>query len=74
MIDLRINVVAFYTDDIPVSGGAESFNGLTGMILQVADMISCAQNKNNEKNHKIIYSVLNVCFSQLLWTKPNKLT
>jgi len=28
---------------IPVSGGAESFNGLPGMILQVADMISCAQ-------------------------------
>jgi GLPGLI family protein len=25
---------------IPVSGGPESFNGLTGMILQVADMIS----------------------------------
>jgi len=24
---------------IPLSGGAESFNGLTGMILQVADMI-----------------------------------
>ena len=43
MIDLSINVVASYTDDIPVSGGAESFNGLTGMILQVADMISCAQ-------------------------------
>jgi len=24
---------------IPVSGGAESFNGLTGMILQEAEMI-----------------------------------
>jgi GLPGLI family protein len=45
MIDLSINVVTSYTDDIPVSGGPESFNGLTGMILQVADMISCAQLK-----------------------------
>lgn len=31
-----IYVVAFYTDKIPVSGGPESFNGLPGMILQVA--------------------------------------
>jgi len=29
-------VVAFYTDKIPVSGGPESFNGLPGMILEVA--------------------------------------
>ena len=28
-----IYVVAFYTDDIPVSGGPESFSGLPGMIL-----------------------------------------
>ena len=42
MINLRINVVPSYADDIPVSGESESFNGLTGMILQVADMISCA--------------------------------
>jgi GLPGLI family protein len=31
-----IYVVAFYTDQIPVSGGPESFGGLPGMILQVA--------------------------------------
>ncbi len=31
-----IYVVAFYTDKIPVSGGPESFNGLPGMILEVA--------------------------------------
>jgi GLPGLI family protein len=31
-----IYVVAFYTDQIPVSGGPESFTGLPGMILQVA--------------------------------------
>lgn len=31
-----IYVVAFYTDEIPVSGGPESFNGLPGMILGVA--------------------------------------
>ncbi len=31
-----VYVVAFYTDDIPFSGGPESFNGLPGMILQVA--------------------------------------
>ena len=31
-----VYVVAFYTDRIPVSGGPESFNGLPGMILQVA--------------------------------------
>ncbi|MFD2145046.1 GLPGLI family protein [Mucilaginibacter antarcticus] len=31
-----IYVVAFYTDQIPVSGGPESFSGLPGMILQVA--------------------------------------
>lgn len=29
-------VVAFYTDEIPVSGGPESFTGLPGMILGVA--------------------------------------
>jgi GLPGLI family protein len=31
-----IYVVAFYTDKIHVSGGPESFNGLPGMILEVA--------------------------------------
>src|SRR5665213_840111 len=31
-----IYVVAFYTDQIPVSGGPESFSGLPGMILEVA--------------------------------------
>lgn len=31
-----IYVVAFYTDEIPVSSGPESFNGLPGMILGVA--------------------------------------
>jgi len=31
-----IYVVAFYTDEIPLSGGPESFNGLPGMILGVA--------------------------------------
>lgn len=31
-----VYVVAFYTDQIPVSGGPESFNGLPGMILGVA--------------------------------------
>ncbi len=31
-----IYVVAFYAEKIPVSGGPESFNGLPGMILQVA--------------------------------------
>lgn len=31
-----IYVVAFYTDEIPVSGGPEFFNGLPGMILGVA--------------------------------------
>jgi len=31
-----IYVVAFYTEDIPVSGGPESFNGLPGMILGVS--------------------------------------
>jgi GLPGLI family protein len=29
-------VVAFYTDDIPVSGGPEQMNGLPGMILELA--------------------------------------
>lgn len=29
-------VVAFFTDEIPVSGGPESFNGLPGMILGLA--------------------------------------
>jgi GLPGLI family protein len=31
-----VYVVAFYTDDIPVSGGPESFAGLPGMILGLA--------------------------------------
>jgi GLPGLI family protein len=31
-----IYVVAFYTDEIPVTGGPELFNGLPGMILGVA--------------------------------------
>lgn len=31
-----IYVVAFYTTDIPLAGGPESFNGLPGMILGVA--------------------------------------
>ena len=31
-----IYVVAFYTDQIPISGGPESFSGLPGMILGVA--------------------------------------
>ena len=31
-----IYVVAFYTDQIPVSGGPESFTGLPGLILGVA--------------------------------------
>jgi len=31
-----IYVVAFYTPEIPVSGGPESFNGLPGMILGIA--------------------------------------
>jgi GLPGLI family protein len=31
-----IYVVAFYTDQIPISGGPESFTGLPGMILGVA--------------------------------------
>jgi GLPGLI family protein len=31
-----VYVVAFYTDEIPVSGGPEGFNGLPGMILGVA--------------------------------------
>jgi GLPGLI family protein len=31
-----IYVVAFYAEKIPVSGGPETFNGLPGMILQVA--------------------------------------
>lgn len=31
-----VYVVAFYTDDIPVSGGPESFTGLPGMILGLA--------------------------------------
>jgi GLPGLI family protein len=35
MLD-SIYVVAFYTTQIPVSGGPESFNGLPGMILGVA--------------------------------------
>jgi GLPGLI family protein len=35
MLD-SIYVVAFYTNDIHVSGGPESFNGLPGMILGVA--------------------------------------
>lgn len=35
MLD-SIYVVAFYTTDIPISGGPESFDGLPGMILGVA--------------------------------------
>lgn len=35
MLD-SIYVVAFFTGKIPVSGGPESFNGLPGMILEVA--------------------------------------
>lgn len=31
-----IYIVAFYTDEIPVSGGPESFAGLPGMIQGVA--------------------------------------
>lgn len=31
-----VYVVAFYTEDIPVSGGPELFGGLPGMILEVA--------------------------------------
>jgi GLPGLI family protein len=31
-----VYVVAFYTDEIPVSGGPESFSGLPGMILGLA--------------------------------------
>ena len=31
-----VYVVAFYTDDIPVSAGPEQFGGLPGMILQLA--------------------------------------
>lgn len=31
-----VYVVAFYTDEIPISGGPESFTGLPGMILGVA--------------------------------------
>jgi len=63
MIDLSIDVVAFYTDDIPVSGGPESFDGLTGMILQVADMIRCAQAekkvRSNNNEHLQTYPILN---------------
>lgn len=31
-----VYVIAFYTDDIPVSGGPEQFGGLPGMILELA--------------------------------------
>ncbi len=31
-----VYVVAFYTDDIPASGGPEMFSGLPGMVLEVA--------------------------------------
>lgn len=31
-----VYVIAFYTDDIPTSGGPEMFSGLPGMILEVA--------------------------------------
>ena len=31
-----VYIVAFYTDEIPVSGGPESFEGLPGMILGIA--------------------------------------
>jgi GLPGLI family protein len=30
-----VYIVAFYTDEIPVSGGPEQFGGLPGMILQL---------------------------------------
>ena len=30
-----VYVVAFYTEDIPVSGGPEMFGGLPGMILEL---------------------------------------
>ena len=36
MILDSVYVVAFYTDEIPVIGGPESFHGLPGMILQLA--------------------------------------
>jgi GLPGLI family protein len=30
-----VYIIAFYTDEIPVSAGPESFNGLPGMILGI---------------------------------------
>ena len=36
IISDSVYVVAFYTDEIPVSGGPESFGGLPGMILGLA--------------------------------------
>lgn len=36
VISDSVYVVAFYTDEIPVSGGPESFGGLPGMILGLA--------------------------------------
>lgn len=60
MVDLRINVVASYTDDIPVSGGPESFNGLTGMILQLADMINCAKLKKGAKRKVKLFSIIGI--------------
>ncbi|MDB5116032.1 MAG: hypothetical protein JWQ79_1524 [Mucilaginibacter sp.] len=36
LVQDSIYVVAFYTDEIPIVGGPESFTGLPGMILQVA--------------------------------------
>lgn len=36
VISDSVYVVAFYTEDIPISGGPEMFNGLPGMILQIA--------------------------------------
>jgi GLPGLI family protein len=30
-----VYIIAFYTDEIPVNGGPESFNGLPGMILGI---------------------------------------
>jgi GLPGLI family protein len=50
MLD-SVYIVAFYTDDIHLSGGPESFNGLPGMILKLAlphDNISWVATKVTE--------------------------